>query len=336
MPATLTHSTENQAFDRGFAWPRRSEPTPTTPTALRRSSVSVSFRTERPVPPAAAKASSPQSGQTGVRAEISLTGYKDLLSAPQEQDLVRRMAHPRSRAEYEAARQALITANMRLVAFVARRYQRGTLLLEDLVQEGAIGLIQAIDRFDYRQGVRLSTYALWWIRQAILRALSEQGDLIRLPVHVQTSLRRLQQAQQRLSLRLERSPSEEELAQAAGLTEEQVNQLFARSLSVISLETPAGPTQETALGDLIPAPEESDPALQVARNDRGDLLRQALDALSPKEQEIVTWRFGLEGEEPKSLEEVSRACGVSRERVRQMEVRALQKLRRQAMRSALA
>jgi RNA polymerase primary sigma factor len=334
MHATLTHATETQGFDQGFAWPRRSEPAHPTRPAPRRRAVSLSFRTERLAPPAEARVPSPEI-EKDARAEISLTGYKDLLSAQQEQDLARRMAHPRNRTEYETARQTLITANRRLVAFVARRYQRGAIPLEDLVQEGTIGLIQAIDRFDYRQGVRLSTYALWWIRQAILRALSEQGELIRLPVHVQTSLRRLQQAHQRLSLCLERAPSDEELAQAAGLTEEQVNQLFARSLSVISLETPAGPKQETALADLIPAPEECDPATQIAQNDQGHLLRQALSVLSPKEQEILAWRFGLEGEEPKSLEEVSRTCGVSRERVRQMEVRALQKLRRQAMRSAL-
>jgi RNA polymerase sigma factor (sigma-70 family) len=329
LQAGLAHLNQNPIFGKGETWSCLSTaPSRPAPPAAGSGSDTVSLRPYAPSSRAKRQDPASASGEKSVPAGFQQADGRELLSAEQEQNLARRMAHPRNRADYESARQTLISANQRLVVFTARRYQREGFPLEDLVQEGTVGLIQAVDRFDYRQGVRLSTYALWWIRQAILRALEEQGALIRLPGHVQTRLRQLQKTQQSLRARLGRSPSREEWARAAGLTEEQMNRLLAGAMSTVSLEAPAGPTQETALADLIPAAEECDPAAQAAQHDAGRTLRQALGTLSRQEQEILTMHYGLEDNEPKSLDQISRAWRVSHERIRQMEMRALVKLRR--------
>jgi RNA polymerase primary sigma factor len=330
MPATLTPPTRNRAI--------HSTPPEPIPTAgLQRYSAPDTLlalsrpRTESaPMPSAkiAPQAAAPEAIGDSANLWLQQAARAGLLNFEQEQALARRLTESRTPQDYETARQALICANLRLVAFVARRFKSASLTFDDLVQEGAIGLIQAVDRFDYRQGVRFSTYALWWIRQAILRALAERGALIRVPTHVQTSVRRLQQTHRQLSDRLGRAPSLEEWTQAAGMTEEQVNALLSRMVPIVSLDAPVGQEQETRLADLLPAPETSDPLLQVTDQSMGQTVRQALKTLSPQEREILGWRYGLEGEEPRSLEEISRTRRVTRERVRQLEARALQKLRR--------
>lgn len=260
----------------------------------------------------------------------------DLLHFEQEQALGRRLSQPNTTKDYEQARQTLILANLRLVSTVARKYQSDAFGFDDLMQEGSIGLIQAVDRFEYRLGLRFSTYALWWIKQAILRAMAERGRLIRVPAPVHADLRRLQQARQQLSDRLGRTPTREELIHAVGMTEQKVSLLLSTAMLPTSLDAPVGQEPDTRVADLIPAPDGSDPLQLATSQDTRQVLIQAVQTLSEQEQELLIARFGLNGEEPHTLEELSVILHRSRERLRQMELKALQKLRRQACLRSLA
>jgi RNA polymerase primary sigma factor len=252
----------------------------------------------------------------------------ELLGLEQEQMLGRRMAHGRTVRERDEARQTLILSNLRLVASIARRYQNDALGYEDLVQEGTIGLINAVDRYNYTLGHRFSTYALWWVKQAILRALSERGRMIRVPAPVHAELRRLMQTRQRLSELTGYTPSHEELGRAMEMSADKVALLLKTAQTPLSLDMPVGKEQDTRMGDLIPDEERTDPLMQVTADDTGETLRRALKTLSPPEQELLIARFGLDGEEPRTLEDLSRTMRRSRERLRQTEIKALQKLRR--------
>ena len=256
----------------------------------------------------------------------------ELLTFEQEQAVALRMEQAKSdplrQREFEQARQTLILANMGLVGSVARRYQCSGFVLEDLVQEGTLGLIQAVDRFDYRAGVRFSTYGLFWIRQAIFKAMAERGRVIRLPSHIHDSLRHLHKTRQRLMDTFGRQATMQELADAEGMTLEQISQLLAAMVVPLSLDSPVGEEQSTSLGELIPAGEAADPLEQVARRSLTPILLEALKILTQQEQDVVIARYGLDGEEPRTLEELSRAWKRGRERLRQIEVLALQKLRR--------
>ena len=251
-----------------------------------------------------------------------------LLGLEQEQRLGQRMARGRTAQVRDEARQTFILSNLRLVSSVARRYQNDALSYEDLMQEGTIGLINAVDRYDYTLGLRFSTYALWWIKQAILRALSERGRMIRVPAPVHAELRRLVQMRQRLSEATGHMPTHEELGRALDMPVDKVVLLLKTAQTPLSLDMPVGKEQETRMGDLIPDEERADPLTQVTADDTGETLRRALKTLSPSEQELLIARFGLDGEEPRTLEELSRKMRLSRERLRQTEVKALQKLRR--------
>lgn len=268
------------------------------------------------------------------------TSPKGLLNFEQEQALARRMAatksHPGRQREYEQARQTFILANMGLVGSIAHRYQCAGFVLEDLVQEGTLGLIQAVDRFDYHQRVRFSTYATWWIKQAILKAIADRGRVIRLPSHIHDRLRHLQQTRQTLGEKFGRTPTMQELAQAEKMTVEQISQLLAATVSPLSLDAPVGEEHSTSLADLIPAGASDDPLAQVMRQSLGPILQQALQILNRQEQDVVIARYGLDGEEPRSLDELSRAWKRGRERLRQIEVQALQKLRRHSHLKSLA
>ena len=274
-------------------------------------------------PQARAASTSEGAARTGPQSSGSA-----LLELEQEQRLGWRMAHGRTARERDEARQTLILSNRGLVASVACRYQNDALSHEDLVQEGMIGLISAVDRYDYTLGLRFSTYAVWWIKQAISHALAERGRMIRVPAPVHAELRRLLQTRQRLSEVSGRMPTNEELGRALEMTPDKISLLLKTAQTPLSLDMPVGREQDTRMGDLIPDGERADPLMQVTADDTGETLRRALKTLSPSEQELIVARFGLDGEEPRTLEELSRKMRLSRERLRQTEVKALQKLRR--------
>jgi RNA polymerase primary sigma factor len=250
-----------------------------------------------------------------------------LLTHEQEITLARRMATPRNKQDYDEARDRLIQSNLRLVASVARRYQGRGLPLEDLMQEGAVGLICAVERFDYKKGYRFSTYAIWWIRQAIARAVSEQARLIRLPAHVTETLGRIRKTGDILCERLCRKPTSIELADAMGISEEELSTFLRGTSDPLSLDMPIGDEGESRLADIIPGSEESNPIVEATRSSLRDSLMLALNALTPREKDVILLRYGLGGDEACTVEEASRELKVSRERVRRIEAFALKKLR---------
>ncbi len=244
-----------------------------------------------------------------------------LLTREEERDLARR----KDEGDEDAKRQ-LIESNLRLVMAITRNYTRASVPLLDLIQEGNLGLIRAVEKFDYRLGFKLSTYATWWIRQAITRALADQGRTIRLPVHVADQVRRLLRARRQLAQKLNREPVLAELAHETQLSEERVRELLELVENPVSLETPVG-DGESLYGDLIEDVNSLAPHEQTAVQARGVEVAGALDQLNPRMRRVLSLRFGLDGEPPQTLEEVGGELGITRERVRQLETRALRELR---------
>ena len=247
-----------------------------------------------------------------------------LLTAAEERELARRKD-----LGDEAAKRRLIESNLRLVMSITRNYTRAGVPLLDLIQEGNLGLIRAVERFDYRMGFRLSTYATWWIKQSITRALADQGRTIRLPVHVGEEVRRAHRARRQLAQTLNRDASIEEIARESGLKPARVQELFDLTPDPLSLDTPIG-DGETVYADVIEDRQSASPDAANADVSRAAELEHALAQLDPRMRQVVESRFGLGGRSPKTLDELGADLHVTRERVRQLEMRALRQLREAA------
>jgi RNA polymerase primary sigma factor len=248
-------------------------------------------------------------------------GDRRLLTPVEERELARRKDHGD-----EEAKRLLIQSNLRLVMSITRNYTKAGVPLLDLIQEGNLGLIRAVEKFDYSMGYKLSTYATWWIRQAVTRALADQGRTIRLPVHVAEQVRKVMRARRVLAQKLNREPLLPEIAKESGFPEKRVQDLLDLMEDPVSLETPVG-DGESSYGDLIEDERADQPERITADNHRGVELGRALETLNPRMQQVLALRFGLNGHFPQTLEEVGAQMGITRERVRQLESRALRELR---------
>jgi RNA polymerase primary sigma factor len=247
-------------------------------------------------------------------------GRHTLLTAAQEVSLAKRI----ERGDLDA-KQVMIQANLRLVISIAKNYRNQGLPFLDLIQEGTLGLIRAVEKFDWRRGFKFSTYATWWIRQAVARALADKARTIRMPVHIVERLQKMNRADRTLWTTLGREPTIEEIAEEANLTVQQVNEVRAAARASSSLDAPVGDTDDAVLGDFVAA-EDMLPEERVELTLRSQALQAALGTLTERELEVVTLRYGLGGTEPKTLEEIGRRLGLTRERVRQIELDSLRRL----------
>lgn len=231
----------------------------------------------------------------------------------------------------EEAKKELIEANLRLVVSVAKRYIGCGIPFQDLVQEGNIGLIKAADKFDFNKGFHFSTYAIWWIRQTISRAIADQNRLIRVPVHMSELINKIKRASRELTVKLHRDPTEAEIAKKLGVNEQEVIEANKYVISMSSLDTPiGGEDEEVTIGSFIADPNISDPVENCERQDLHNALNKVLSTLSEREANILKLRFGFDGNQPMTLEEVGQQYGITKERVRQIEIKALQKMRNPA------
>ncbi len=257
-----------------------------------------------------------------VRMYLKEIGKVPLLSATEEIELAKRMAEGD-----QEAKQKLAEANLRLVVSVAKRYVGRGMLFLDLIQEGNLGLIKAVEKFDYRKGYKFSTYATWWIRQAITRAIADQARTIRIPVHMVETINKLIRVNRQLLQEYGREPRPDEIAAEMGISEEKVREIIKVAQEPVSLETPIGEEEDSHLGDFIPDDATPAPADVAAFTLLREQLMEVLDSLTPREKKVLRLRFGLDDGKARTLEEVGKEFNVTRERIRQIEAKALRKLR---------
>lgn len=257
-----------------------------------------------------------------VRMYLKEIGKVPLLTAEEEIELAQRMEKGD-----EAAKKRLAEANLRLVVSIAKRYVGRGMLFLDLIQEGNLGLIKAVEKFDYRKGYKFSTYATWWIRQAITRAIADQARTIRIPVHMVETINKLIRVSRQLLQELGREPTPDEIAEKMDLTSERVREILKISQEPVSLETPIGKEEDSHLGDFIQDDNVPVPADAAAFTMLREQLEEVFDTLTDREQKVLRLRFGLDDGRARTLEEVGKEFNVTRERIRQIEAKALRKLR---------
>ncbi len=257
-----------------------------------------------------------------VRMYLKEIGKVPLLTADQEIELAKRLEEGD-----EAAKQQLAEANLRLVVSIAKRYVGRGMLFLDLIQEGNLGLIKAVEKFDYRKGFKFSTYATWWIRQAITRAIADQARTIRIPVHMVETINKLIRISRQLLQEYGREPTPEEIAREMGISESKVREIIKIAQEPVSLETPIGEEEDSHLGDFIPDDDAPAPAEAASFALMKEQLTEVLDTLTPREEKVLRLRFGLDDGRQRTLEEVGKEFNVTRERIRQIEAKALRKLR---------
>ena len=260
-----------------------------------------------------------------VRMYLKEIGKVPLLTAEEEVELAKKMSE--GGEEGEEAKKSLCEANLRLVVSIAKRYVGRGMLFLDLIQEGNLGLIKAVDKFDYTKGYKFSTYATWWIRQAITRSIADQARTIRIPVHMVETINKLIRVSRQLLQELGREPTPEEIAEEMGLTVEKVREIQKVAQEPVSLETPIGEEEDSHLGDFIPDEDVPQPVEAAAFSMLKEQLVEVLDTLTDREQKVLKLRFGLEDGRARTLEEVGKEFEVTRERIRQIEAKALRKLR---------
>ena len=273
-----------------------------------------------PAPPPVQAPTAVESTTDALQLFLREAGRHPLLTAPQEVELAKRI----ERGEAEA-KQRMIQSNLRLVVSIAKNYRNQGLPFLDLIQEGTLGLIRAVEKFDWRRGYKFSTYATWWIRQAVARALADKARTIRMPVHIVERLQKMNRAERTLWTRLGREPTLDEIAEEANLPVQQAREVRAAARASTSLDQPVGEEEDAVFGDFVPGdgllPED-----EVELHLRSAALQQALEALPDRERQVLVLRYGLCGDEPKTLEEIGRRLGLTRERVRQIELETLRRL----------
>lgn len=257
-----------------------------------------------------------------VRMYLKEIGKIPLLSSDEEIELAKRIEQGD-----EEAKKRLAEANLRLVVSIAKRYVGRGMLFLDLIQEGNLGLLKAVEKFDYRKGYKFSTYATWWIRQAITRAIADQARTIRIPVHMVETINKLVRVSRQLMQELGREPTPEEIAEEMGISVDKVRDIMKIAQEPVSLETPIGEEEDSHLGDFIPDDDAPAPAEAAAFTLLKEQLMDVLDTLTPREEKVLRLRFGLDDGRARTLEEVGKEFDVTRERIRQIEAKALRKLR---------
>ncbi len=265
-----------------------------------------------------------------VRQYLREIGRFPLLDAEEEVEYAKRFEKNDKRAKDK-----LIESNLRLVVSIAKKYIGRGLSLLDLIQEGNQGLIRAVEKYDWRRGYKFSTYATWWIRQAITRAIADQARTIRIPVHMVETINKLYRTSQRLMQELGREPTPEEIGAELELSGDRIREIFKISQETTSLEAPVGEEEESFLGDFIPDESQPSPVDAASKQLLKDHLEEVLSTLSEREAKVLSLRFGLDGGLPRTLEEVGKVFGVTRERIRQIEAKALRKLRHPSRRKKL-